>query len=143
MSREVSFTASADFDIEVFHDGACPLCAREIALLRRLDRRARVRFTDIAEPGFDASSVGIDWEVLMRRIHGRLPDGSLVEGVEVFRRLYTAVGYGALVAVTRWPGVEQLLELAYRLFARHRLRMTGRCTDEACARVHPSARSVH
>jgi predicted DCC family thiol-disulfide oxidoreductase YuxK len=131
-----------DFDIEVFYDGACPLCLREIDLLRRRDHRARIRFTDIAADGFDAEAVGVRWEALMERIHGRLPDGTLVEGVEVFRRLYAAVGFGPLVRLSRAPGVSQLLDLAYHLFAKNRLRLTGRCADDAC-QVHrgPSHRT--
>ena len=37
-----------DFDVEVFYDGACPLCLREIFMLRRREHRGRIRFTDIA-----------------------------------------------------------------------------------------------
>jgi predicted DCC family thiol-disulfide oxidoreductase YuxK len=122
----------ANFDIEVFYDGACPLCLREIRMLRGRDRRQRIRFVDIAADGFDAASVGLTWDTLMARIHGRLPDGTLVEGVEVFRRLYAAVGFGPVVALTRLPGVKQLLDLAYQAFAKNRLRLTGRCVDRAC-----------
>jgi predicted DCC family thiol-disulfide oxidoreductase YuxK len=68
----------------------------------------------------------------MNRIHGRLPDGTLIEGVEVFRRMYTAVGFGPIVAVTRLPGISHALDLAYLLFAKNRLRLTGRCHDGAC-----------
>lgn len=125
------------FDIEVFFDGACPLCMREIRMLRRLDRRGRIRFTDIAAPGFDASAYGVTWERLMDRMHGRLPDGTLIDGVEVFRRMYTAVGFGALVALTRLPGIRQLLDLGYDAFAKNRLRLTGRC-DDTC-KVHTRA----
>jgi predicted DCC family thiol-disulfide oxidoreductase YuxK len=120
------------FEIEVFYDGCCPLCTREMALLRRLGRKGRIRFADITAEGFDAGSVGVSPAALMDRIHGRLADGTLVEGVEVFRRVYTAVGYGALVAPTRLPGVAPVLDLAYRLFAKNRLRLKGRCADEAC-----------
>ena len=123
----------ADFDVEVFYDGACPLCMREIRMLRRRDRRGRIRFTDIAAESFDAAAVGLTWEALMERIHGRLPDGTLIEGVEVFRRLYAAVGFRALVNLSRAPAVSQLLDLAYRLFAKNRLRLTGRCAGGACA----------
>ena len=121
-----------NFDIEVFFDGACPLCMREIRMLQRRDQKRRIRFVDIAADGFDATSVGLTWEVLMARIHGRLPDGTLVEGVEVFRCLYAAVGFRRLVALTRLPGVKQLLNVAYHAFAKNRLRLTGRCAGGAC-----------
>jgi predicted DCC family thiol-disulfide oxidoreductase YuxK len=99
-------------------------------MLQRLDRRGLIRFTDIAAPDFDAARLGTTNEGLMGEIHGRLPDGTWIKGVEVFRRLYGAVGFHRIVAASRWPGIRQALDLGYRLFARHRLRMTGRCTDE-------------
>jgi predicted DCC family thiol-disulfide oxidoreductase YuxK len=112
---------------------------REIRLLKRLDRRARIRFTDIAQADFDAHTVGLTQERLMAKIHGRMPDGSLVEGVEVFRQLYTAVGFGPLVALTRLPGISHLMNLGYHWFAENRLRLTGRCTKDTCA--VPAAKS--
>ncbi len=124
---------TSPFDVEVFYDGDCPLCTREINLLSRLDTKSRIRFTDISDSDFSAESVGLPWSLLMARIHARLPDGTLIEGVEVFRRLYTAVGYGRLVQATRWPGVTQALDFAYERFAKNRLRLTGRCVDDTCA----------
>lgn len=124
---------SPSFALEVFHDGACPLCAREIGWLRRLDRQNRIVFTDIADPSFDPDSVGLTMDALMARIHGRLPDGRVLEGLEVFRQLYAAVGFRRLVAFSRAPGVAQVLDAGYRLFARNRLRLTGRCQDGQCA----------
>ncbi len=115
-------------DIEVFFDGDCPLCRREISLLRRWDRRHRIRFTDLAAMDFDSTRLDIPFERLVAEIHARLPDGRWLRGVEVFRRLYSAVGWRCLVAVTRWPGVAQLLEAGYHVFARNRLKWTGRCT---------------
>lgn len=131
MSEQVA-AGEEGFDVEVFFDGECPLCLREIRMLRRLDRRGRIRFTDIAAAGFDAAGVGIPWRTLMERIHARLPDGTIVEGVEVFRRLYAAVGFRRAVAASRLPGISGLLDLLYRLFARNRLRLTGRCADRGC-----------
>lgn len=119
---------------EVFFDGDCPLCRREIALLRRLDRRGRVRFTDIAAAGFDAAPLGVSHAALMASIHGRDADGEWVEGVDVLRALYAAIGLGPVVALTRLPFVRPALDVAYAWFARRRLALTGRC-DGACA-VH-------
>lgn len=118
--------------VEVFYDGACPLCSREAAWLRRLDKRARIRLTDIAAPGFDPAPLGVQQEDLMARIHARLPDGRLIEGVEVFRRVYEAIGFGPLVSVSRLPGVSALLDGAYGVFARNRLRLGGWLAPAGC-----------
>lgn len=108
-------------------------------MLRRRDTRRRIRFTDIADPAFDAAAVGVDWASLMRRIHGRLPDGTLIEGVEVFRRIYAAVGFKRLATASRLPGIAQVLDLGYHLFAKNRLRLTGRCGEDGCEIHHPAS----
>lgn len=118
---------------EVFFDGDCPLCLREINMIRALDRHGRLRFTDIAAPDFDPTSTGLTQAELMASIRGRMPSGELVEGVEVFRQLYGAVGLAPLMPLTRLPGIRHALDASYRVFARNRLRLTGRCTDETCA----------
>jgi len=129
--------------ITVLYDGDCPLCSREIRFLERRDRgRGRVQFADIAEPSFDPGAYGLDARTVMARIHGVLPDGTVIEGIEVFQRAYAAVGLGWLIAPTRWPGFRRLAELTYRIFARNRLRWTGRVSDcEAgrCQVVTPQA----
>jgi len=120
---------------EVFYDGDCPLCLREIRMLQHLDRkRQRICFTNIADSGFDSlRETGLEHTRLMAEIHGRLPSGQLVTGVEVFRQLYGAVGLGWLLQPTRWPLLRQLSDAAYELFAKHRLRLTGRCVDGVCS----------
>lgn len=128
----------SNIQLEVFHDGECPLCQREMQLLRRLDRAGAIRFVDISAAGFDPLPLGVSWQMLMDRIHARLPDGTLIEGVEVFRRLYAAVGFRRLVAFSRLPGVAQLLDAAYHLFAKNRLRLTGRCSGGACSVIQHS-----
>lgn len=119
---------------EVFFDGDCPLCTREIAMLRRLDRRKMIQFTDITSIDFSVDTIGKDYETLMGSIHGKMPDGSWVSGVEVFRQLYSAVGLGPVVAATRLPGVSWMLDQAYGIFARNRLAWTGRdgCETGTC-----------
>jgi len=120
------------YEVEVFFDGDCPLCRREIAIIKRWDKRERVRFTDIAAADFDAATYGTTQERLMAEVHGRDAQGNWLVGVEVFRRLYAAIGFGWIAAVTRWPLIRQALDAAYRLFARNRLRLTGRCQKGVC-----------
>lgn len=103
--------------------------------MARLDRgRGRLTFEDIADPGFDAGKYGKTLDEVMGSIHGVLPDGTLVTGVEVFRRAYAAVGWGWVLAWTRWPIARPIVDAAYRVFARLRLRLPGRhgCVAGAC-----------
>lgn len=122
----------APYDCEVFYDGDCPLCRKEINMIRWMDKKSRIRFTDIAAEGFATADYGKTMDELMAEIHGRDENGDWLIGVEVFRRLYAAVGFGPLVAVTRLPGVRHALDLGYTVFAKQRLRLTGRCREGAC-----------
>ncbi|MBK6693398.1 MAG: DUF393 domain-containing protein [Myxococcales bacterium] len=119
-------------EVEVFYDGDCPLCMREIRMLKRRDARRAIRFTDIAAPDFDALVYGLTQADFMARIRGRDAEGRWLEGVDVFRHLYRAVGFRRLVALSEWPGVATLAEIAYEAFAKNRLRLTGRCEADAC-----------
>ena len=65
----------------------------------------------------------------MGRIHGILPDGNVIEGIEVFRRCYDAVGLGWVYAFTSWKPAERFANAVYNLWARYRLPLTGRSTD--------------
>jgi len=125
----------AGWEIKVLYDGECPLCVREVRMLRRFNRRGKLALEDIAEAGFDPARYGRSFEALMGQIHGVLPDGRLITGVEVFRRAYSAVGLGFLLAPTAWAPLRPIFDWAYTWFAKNRLRLTGRpeCSAGRCA----------
>lgn len=113
-------------DLELYYDGLCRICSREVDALRRLDGgRGRLRFIDIAAPEFDPVAVGRSEASLMARIHGRDPDGEWLEGMAVLRRAYAAVGRGWLLAPTGWPLLRPLFDAGYRWFARNRYWLSG------------------
>ena len=121
------------WDLQLFYDGACPLCSREIRFLEGRDRGQRISFVDIAAEDFDARNFGLSHRDVIGTIHGKLPNGDTIEGLEVFRRAYSAVGLGWLLAPTGWPGLAWLSDRAYRVFARNRLRWTGRDAECDCS----------
>lgn len=126
----------------IFIDNQCPLCRREAAMLSRLDRgRGRLVLIDITAPDFNAAAHGCTMDGLMGTIHGRREDGSLVTGMEVFRRAYAAVGWGWLLAPTGWPVLRPVFDRLYSWFAKRRLKLTRRvdtaCDDGRC-RVKPA-----
>ena len=123
------------YPLTVFFDGACPICVREIALMRRLDRRRRLVCCDFSQPDYDTASINISPAELGRVIHARWADGSIITGVEVFRAMWAAVGLGFLARLSRLSLVEPLVLKAYAWFAHNRLRLTGRshaCTEDSC-----------
>ena len=120
-------------NIEVYYDGACPVCVREAARLVRWDKHNRLAFRDIAAADFDGSGLGIASHLFAQRLHARLPDGSVVHSMEAFRHLYAAVGFGAVVWLTRIPGISQVLDAMYRWYAARRNRRASSCPD-GCAR---------
>jgi predicted DCC family thiol-disulfide oxidoreductase YuxK len=107
--------------LTVWYDGQCPLCRREIALMQRLDRAARIEFVDVAAPG--AASCPIDRASLLARFHA-LEDGQLHSGAAAFAAMWRAVPLLRPIGLlARAPIVLALLERAYILFLRARPRL--------------------
>jgi len=75
----------------------------------------------------------------MERIHAILPDGSIVRDVEVFRRLYEAVGLGWVYAVTKNPSVLSAANAVYNVWAKYRTQITGREALEVILQRHRAA----
>jgi predicted DCC family thiol-disulfide oxidoreductase YuxK len=112
-------------------DGACPLCVRESRYMAKLDGgRGLLAIVDIAKPEFDPSRFGKTMDEVMGSIHGVMPDGKVITGVEVFRQAYGAVGRGWMVNWTALPGARWVTDRLYVVFAWIRLRLPGR--HDAC-----------
>lgn len=130
------------YPLRILVDGECPLCAREGRVLERLDNgRGRLILDNIAAESFDPTSYGLTHDAVMGAIHGVLPDGSVVVGMEVFRRAYRAVGLGWLLAWTAWWPMRPMVDRFYRWFAKNRMRLTGRgdaCCDTGRCRITPT-----
>ena len=99
--------------VTVWYDGACPLCQREIALMRRLDRAGRIRFVDAASGD---ASCPLDRAVLLARFHA-LEDGRMLSGAAAFAAMWREIPMlRPLGLVARNPVVARLLERAYLAF---------------------------
>jgi predicted DCC family thiol-disulfide oxidoreductase YuxK len=105
--------------LTVWYDGQCPLCRREIALMRRLDRAERIDFVDVAEPDSPVSCP-VDREALLARFHAR-EDGRLLVGAAAFAAMWRAIPLlRPLGLLARSPFVLRMLERAYGVFLRLR-----------------------
>lgn len=131
-------------ELTLLYDGACPLCRREVALLSRRDAgHGAIRFVDIDAPGYDPSAFqGISYRQAMGRVHGITADGRVLRDLAVFQEAYRQVGLGWIYAPIDWPLLGPLARVIYGIWARLRLRITGRPDlDTLCAgREGPSCR---
>ncbi|MGB3759959.1 MAG: DUF393 domain-containing protein [Rivularia sp. (in: cyanobacteria)] len=116
------------WEIKLLYDGECPLCLREVNFLQKKDAgRGKVAFVDIASDDYNPEeNAGIDFETAMGRIHAILPDGTIIKNVEVFRRVYEALGMGWVYAITKLPILGAIANFIYGIWADLRLKLTGR-----------------
>lgn len=121
-------TLKQPWEIKLLYDGECPLCLREVNFLQKKDAgRGKVAFVDIAADDYNPEENAlIDFETAMGRIHGILPDGTVIKNVEVFRRVYEALGMGWVYAITKLPILGAIANFIYGIWADLRLRLTGR-----------------
>jgi predicted DCC family thiol-disulfide oxidoreductase YuxK len=107
--------------VKVWYDGACPLCLREIALMRRLDRRGVITFVDVAA---DADpSCPIDRAQLLARFHAE-ENGVVYSGAAAFAAMWRAIPLlRPLGLLARNRTVLRILEAAYLRFLKLRPRL--------------------
>ena len=119
--------------IKLLYDGQCPLCVREVNFLTKKDRgRGIVCFVDIADLNYSPQdNAGIDFATAMGRIHAILPDGTVIQNVEVFQRVYEELGMGWIYATTKLPILGAIANWLYGIWADWRLKLTGRPNIDA------------
>lgn len=106
--------------VTVWHDGDCPLCRREIALMRRLDVRGAIDFVDAAGP----FTCPLDRTEMLARFHAREADGPLLSGAAAFAAMWRAIpALRPLGEAARNRLVLSVLERLYIRFLRVRPRL--------------------
>lgn len=104
----------------VWYDGACPLCIREIALMRRLDWHDAIQFIDIAP---QQAECPLDRTVMLNRFHAS-EDGVVLSGAAAFAAMWRHI---PLLKPLGWAARNGLvlagLERLYTVFLRFRPRI--------------------
>jgi len=138
LCRHQHNSTSPEPGIKVLYDGLCPICVTEIRFLQFLQRKqpGKVDFVDISLPGYDGAKYkGVSYEMAMDEMHVIDEKHEVHRGVPAFAVMYGAVGLGWLGRFMMWPPVRPLMDKSYAIFARNRLKWTGRgeeCTSGRC-----------
>ncbi|MEO0689523.1 MAG: DUF393 domain-containing protein [Pseudomonadota bacterium] len=107
--------------VKVWFDGACPLCQREIALMKRLDKTRAITFIDVSENA--DPSCPIDQNELLARFHAE-EKGVVLSGAAAFAAMWRAIpGLRPLGLLARNKWVLAALERLYLLFLKVRPRL--------------------
>jgi predicted DCC family thiol-disulfide oxidoreductase YuxK len=111
--------------VEVFYDGACPVCRASRAWAERRDRGHRLDWLDATAPGcadrLPASAAELAQAVWVRR-----GDGSLASGYRAWLAVLGALpGWGLPARLLALAPLAWLGPAIYRLVAVHRHRLGG------------------
>lgn len=91
------------YPLTLLYDANCAVCSLEMDHLRSLNAEGRLHFVDISAPGFDPTPYGVLLSAMDAEIHARL---------------------GWVLRPTAWAPLRGLSDVGYRLFARHRRRIS-------------------
>lgn len=102
--------------LTLYFDGACPLCSREVAFLRRRSTAAKLILIDIDGDNFDPGPLGLTIEQLRSCLHARFANDQWVTGLDATLWAWRAAGVGIWAAPLAWRPLRPVLSVFYRLF---------------------------
>lgn len=105
--------SNRDRTMRVWFDSGCPLCSREISIMRKLDWFNRVDFVDVLSTG----ECPIQRDELLARFHSQSLDGPLLSGAAAFALLWRSLPLLRPIGeLARIPVVLRALESLYLRF---------------------------
>ena len=115
-----------NYKLTFLYDGACPICIRETDFLKKNDSSNLINFVDISNNYSSKDFKNIKYKDAMSNLHGILNNGEIILGIDVLSYSYELVGLGWIYYPAKLPIISNLLKLAYKYWAKNRLKFTGR-----------------
>lgn len=121
----------ADFNsttpLKLLYDGECPICNREVCILKAKDIEKKIHFVDISSKAFSTvENNNIDYDRAMSQMHAIDAKGNLLVGIPAFAAVYARCKFLILSTLLRIPFIKRVLDPIYAIFAKNRLWITGR-----------------
>lgn len=108
------------------YDGRCPLCMREIRLLRRIAGPGLVLVDLHQVPDQQGHPTRL---TKLTTLHLQTADGEWLTGVDASVRAWSHTRWGPLFRVLRWPVLGPLADAVYRFWARKRYQRLYGCGE--------------
>ena len=118
--------------INVYFDGKCGLCSKEIRYYQAIAPKGVFCWHDIATDPAPLADLAITQEAALRRLHATDANGRLFIGVAAFGLIWRAMRFWPMAwPVAGWlvrlPIVRHIASLAYNLFADYRFKKLPHC----------------
>lgn len=116
---------------EVYYDGGCPACRREMAHYRAQPSAVPIRFTDIVAEPERLVAIGISQREAIHRLHARDESGQLLVAMRAFLGVWLRIPrYAGIARRLEWMITSRPMEWLYARFCDFRL--PRRCRNGAC-----------
>ena len=109
----------------LFYDGSCPLCAKEIRTLRKL-QTGNLIFADIHQQAPDNAQLPSQ-EALLRRLHMMSWTGEWVIGLHANVRAWSHTRFGFIFKPLTWPIIFPIANKIYETWADRRFEKKYAC----------------
>ncbi len=110
--------------LTIFYDASCPVCAHEVALLKKYDQRQALAFVDCSPAAFQVPAnapASVSRAAMMSRIHGRDAAGQWLVSEKVFAAAYEACGFALLAKLWGTPKLTGFWQRVYPWVADNRM----------------------
>jgi predicted DCC family thiol-disulfide oxidoreductase YuxK len=102
--------------LQVYYDGGCPVCSREIAFYRSRQGAVGFEWVDVTRSDAELGP-GLTPEAALARLHVRTSSGTLLSGAQAFAAMWRMMpGFRWLGWLLSIPPFGTLAEWAYRGF---------------------------
>ena len=114
-------TKSGEVKVTVWWDSSCPLCTKEIEIMKKLDKHKAVNFIDLMKSDNSANGCPINKKEMLARFHAQETGKEIVTGAAAFATVWRNI------PAMRWlgilaenPRILLMLESAYIWFLKYR-----------------------
>lgn len=113
-------THKVHYPMTIFFDASCPLCLREVTLLKRYDHADQIHLIDCSPTDF-AAIEGHGRDAMMRLIHSRDAAGHWLVGAPVFAAAYRAAGFASIASLWGSTRLQPFWRVVYPWIADNRM----------------------
>ncbi len=119
--------------LQVYYDGLCELCSREIAHYKKQKGSEKIDFIDIFSKNFNAEELGLNPKEIHKNLHAIALDGRILSGTDTFIAIWSLLPkYQFLAKQASKPLIHKGFKKIYFLFTKIRPYLP-RKNEDSCA----------